>query len=241
VTGDLVDVVTAIVRSELRKVHTAELGVVTALAPHAADGDKANYACDVRLRDSGLELRRVPVATARIGLVAIPNVDDLVLVQFVGGDLHGAVITGRLYNDVDRPPVAAARECVYECPDPADSGVRRLAVKLPNGNTLIVDDDTVVVDVGGTTITVKNGGDVEVASKAKVVIKSAGATEVASDGDLSLKASGAVTVEAGGDLTLKGMSVSVVATTSAKLEGSASATVKGATVKIAGLTDFAPG
>src|SRR4051812_33207634 len=115
-TSDLVGLLQALVRSEMAKLRTTEIAVVTQNYPHESAGDKNNYECDIKLRDSGLELKKVPVAVPRIGMTAIPNVDALFLVQFVGGDLHGAVITARLYNDVDRPAVAKAREHVYICP-----------------------------------------------------------------------------------------------------------------------------
>ena len=52
----------------------------------------------------------VPVAVPYMGMTCIPNVNDLVLVQFVGGDINAPVITGRLYNDKDRPPVNKEKE-----------------------------------------------------------------------------------------------------------------------------------
>ncbi|HYR62979.1 MAG TPA: hypothetical protein VET24_10180 [Actinomycetota bacterium] len=238
---DLIGVVQAVVRDQLAGLRIAEIGVVTDVFPHADDGDQDNYACSVRLRDTGLELAKVPVATQRIGLSHIPNVDDLVLVTFVGGALAGAVITGRLYNDADRPPVAKAKECVYGSPDDAESGLRRLSVTLPNNNTLVVDDDKVVLALGDTKITVNNGGDVEIDSNAKVLVKSSGNTEVTSQGDLTLEASGSLSLKAQGDVKVEGMSVAVKAQTSAQVEGQASTTVKGPMISIAGTTSFSPG
>lgn len=187
---DLVEIIQAIVRDELNKLRVAEVGVVTQLFSHESGSDKNNYECNVRLRDTGLELHRVPVATQRIGLAAIPNVDDLVLVQFIGGSLHGAVITGRLYNDVDRPPEAKAKEFVYVSPDEAESGVRRIYLEFPNGNTLLLDDDKVILDVGETKVSIKNSGDVEMKSNAKVLIQSQERTDVKSQSDIQLEASG---------------------------------------------------
>ena len=147
---DVAGLIQTIVRDELASFRVAELAIVTEVFPHADPGDTNNYACSVKLRDTGLELQRVPVATGRVGLAAIPNVDDLVLLAFVGGSIHGPVIVGRLYNDVDRPPAAKAKECVYESVDAAESGLRRVALTFPNGNTLLLDDDHVVVETGGT-------------------------------------------------------------------------------------------
>jgi phage baseplate assembly protein gpV len=237
---DLVGIVQSIVRSQLAAIRVAEIGIVTKVYPHASGSDKLNYECAVTLRDSGLELPKVPVATSRIGLAAIPNVDDMVLVTFVGGSLHGAVITGRLYNDVDRPPEGKAKECVYVSPDDDESGVRRLHVELPKGNLLTVEDDKTVLDLGGTKVTIQNGGDVEIDCQGKIAIKSKGNTEIVSGGDLTLEATGALSLKAGTDLKAEGLSVAIKGSTSAQLEGQASATLKGPLVSIAGTTSVSP-
>ena len=84
----LLDTIRRIVRDEVARVRTAEIGIVQEQHPHASDSDLDNFACTVRLRDSGIVLRRVPVATQRIGLASIPAVGEMVLVQFIGGNLH---------------------------------------------------------------------------------------------------------------------------------------------------------
>lgn len=238
---DIVEIMQAIVRDELSKLRVAEVGVVTKLYPHESGGDKNNYECGVRLRDTGLELPRVPVATQRVGLAAIPNVDDLVLVQFVGGSIHGAVVTARLYNDADRPPESKAKEFVYVSPDAAESGVRRAYFEFPNGNTLLIDDDKVVVEVGDTKLKIKNGGDVELQSAAKVVITSQGNTEIKSQGDIKLEATGSLSLKAQADVKIEGLSLSVKGQTTAQLEGGANTTVKGPLVNLSGMTNFAAG
>lgn len=237
---DCVDIIQAIIRDELNKVRVAEVGVVTEIFSHESGSDKNNYECNVRLRDTGLELHRVPIATQRIGLAAIPNVDDLVLVHFIGGTLHGAVVTGRLYNDVERPPEAKAKEFVYVSPDDAESGVRRVYLEFPNGNTLLMDDDKVVLEAGDTTLTIKNSGDVELTSNAKVVIQSQGNTEIKSQGDIKLDATGGLSLKAQADVKMEGLSVSVKGQTTAQVEGQASTTVKGPMISIAGMTNFSP-
>ena len=93
----------------------------------------------MRLRDSGLELKKVPVVTQRIGTVAIPNPDDLVMLQYIAGDIHSAFVTGRVYNDGDRPPPGKPHEFVYVSPDAEESGIRRLYLEFPKGNKLLLD------------------------------------------------------------------------------------------------------
>ena len=239
-TPDIVELIRAVVRAELAATQVTELGVVTRTHPHASESDKKNYACDVKLRDTGLELKSVPVATQRIGLAAIPDIGDLVLVSFVHGDIHNPVIIGRLYNNVDRPPVANDQEWVFVCPDDKKSGVRRAHFAFPNGNKITLDDDKVVLEMGGTKLTIKNGGDVALESAANIDIEAAG--------DLSLKAGGKLVLEAGSsfalsaqtDAKLEGLSISVKAQTSAEMQGGAAASLKGALVTIGGNVSFSP-
>ncbi|MCB0144047.1 MAG: hypothetical protein KDE50_29425, partial [Caldilineaceae bacterium] len=101
----IVNTLQEIIRHEMRNLRIAELGLVEAVYPHNASGDGDNYGCDVRLKNSGLLLKRVPVATGHIGTAAIPNIDDLVLLTFDKGDINQPIIIGRLYNDEDRPPL----------------------------------------------------------------------------------------------------------------------------------------
>jgi uncharacterized protein involved in type VI secretion and phage assembly len=230
--SDAISLIQAIVRDQLQVFKTAELGVVTGIYSHEQSSDKNNYECDVRLRNSGLELKRVPVATPRIGAVAIPNKDDLVLVQYLQGDIHAAIITGRLYNDVDRPPEAKPREFVYEAQDQPESGIRRLCLKFPNGNSLVLDDDKLTLEMGKTTVVINHDGDVAMSSEAKLSIQS--------KGDASLKATGNLELKAQGDVKLSGVNVTIQAQANASLEGTAGATVKAASIKLAGMTDFSP-
>src|SRR5688572_32465569 len=70
---DAITLIEAVIRDQLRSFKIAELGVVTNVYSHESSSDKNNYECDVKLRNSGLELKRVGVATQRVGSVAIPN------------------------------------------------------------------------------------------------------------------------------------------------------------------------
>ena len=230
--SDAISLIQAVIRDQLQIFKTAELGVVTQIYSHENSSDKNNYECDVRLRNSGLELKRVPVDTPRIGVVAIPNKDDLVLVQYLHGDIHSAIISGRLYNDVDRPPEAKPREMVYESQDKPESGIRRLFLKFPNDNSLLLDDDKLVLEMGKTKLTINHNGDVAVSSEAKLTIET--------KGDASLSATGNLELKAQGDVKLSGVNVSIKAQANASVEGTAGATVKAASIKLAGKTDFSP-
>jgi uncharacterized protein involved in type VI secretion and phage assembly len=116
-------------------------------------------------------LSRVPVATGRIGSASIPAVGELVLVQFLNGDVNSPVIVGRLYNDEDRPPPNDDGQAILHVPLGASddqavhievhSDTRKVVVKLGSGLDLTVQDDDPVVklDVGdNASITVGKDG-----------------------------------------------------------------------------------
>lgn len=209
-TLTLFESIQQIVQDELRSIRTAELGVVQ--EQHPSDPD--NYACTVVLRDSKIVLSHVPVATSRIGAVAIPAVGELVLVQFVSGDINAPIIVGRLYNDEDRPPENEDGRAVLHLPLGAadqdavhvelkSGDARELTLELGKGLTLnLRDDDPVVeIDAGGQAkVTIERNGDVTVKSNNNVTVKS--------QGTLALNAS-KIAIEAQAQLTLKGAVVNI--------------------------------
>jgi phage baseplate assembly protein gpV len=207
VTATLYETIARIVADELRALRTSALAVVQEAHPHAEASDSDNYAVTVALRDTGLVLRRVPIATGRIGSVAVPEPGELVLVAFIGGDVNLPVIVGRLYDDQGRPPPSDVGRHVTHLPLGAGddeavhielraAGERVLELKL--GSTVVVtladDDPAVTLDVGGgaATVRIARDGAVSVESAAKLTLKGA---EVA--------------VEASGALTLKGATVDI--------------------------------
>lgn len=198
-----------IVRDELRALRIAELAVVQESHPHVDAGDDDNYACTVRLRDTGLVLARVPVATGRLGAAAIPDVGDLVLVQFIGGDINAPIITGSLYTDEDRPPENAEGQALLVLPSDAaeDEGVQlrfssvgETSATLAVGTSLRIalrDDDPVVeIDVGDASATLR------IDSDGTLTITSGRAISI-EGGEIGLKGS-SITAEADGEITLKG-------------------------------------
>lgn len=211
----LFDAIRRIVQDEIARVRTAELAVVQEQHPHAGDSDLDNHACTVRLRDSGLVLQRVPVATQRIGMVSIPAIGEMVLVQFIGGDINAPVIVGRLYNDEDRPPPNDDGQMILHLPLAAgdDDAVhvelhsgdkRELTLKLGSALTLVMKDDDPVIEIdvdGGKAV-------VQIARDGAVTLESQGNLGIKAGGDVKLEGN-AVTIEAQGDLKLKGATVNI--------------------------------
>ena len=214
--SSMYEVVRKIVDHEMRRLHIAELGVVTSIFPHSSDSDKENYECNVKLKDRDLELRKVPVATQHIGLANIPNVGDLVLITFVNGNVNAPVIIGRLYTDEDRPPVSAEEEIVYTPPYSTQSGLRRLHMEFSSGVKCSITDDDVTVETGKTTVKLNRDGDIEIESSAKLNIKakgdlslSAANIKMESQGTMEIKAGATAELNATGQLTIKGTMVNI--------------------------------
>ena len=114
--SDIVSIIQAIVRDELKSLRLGDLAVVTSVFPHAEDSDGHNYECNVKLREGNLELRRVPIATPHIGMASAPRVGDLVLISYVRGDPNRPIVQGRLYSDEANPPLHEENEWRIEAP-----------------------------------------------------------------------------------------------------------------------------
>ena len=214
-TATLYETIQRIVQEELQRQQTAALATVQKSHPHGSDGDTDNYACSVVLRDTGLVLNQVPVATSRVGHVSIPHPGDLVLVQFVGGDLNAPVITGSFYTDQARPSVSQEQQALWQLPADADAGsaVRfqlngagPQEIQLQVGDACVVklvDDTTVVsvdVDGGQAVVQIDRNGDIKVTSNTNLELNA---------NAITVKAQSDLTLEAGGNLKIKGGMVNI--------------------------------
>jgi uncharacterized protein involved in type VI secretion and phage assembly len=183
----LIDIVRHVVQQEMAHNRGAAMGVVTTLFPHEAEDDENNYEVNVRLKYEELELRRVPMAVTHMGVAVPPRVGDLVLVQFINGDMNQPVVTGRFYHDGERPPLHHQDEFLYEqrltdgtlnhlrfsddgaiflqrdVTAPEDNSQARAGVKIdPDGNIEIKAGDSIV-------ITLTNENDIKIKADGKQV------------------------------------------------------------------------
>ncbi len=143
----------------------------------------------VEAGDGGAALAWARLATLMAGgdrgTWFIPEVDDEVLVAFVGGDPRRPVVIGALWNGVDAPP---------ETMD-SDNNVR--SVTSRSGHRLVFDDtagaEQVVLETqGGHTLTLNDsaGGIVtlEHANGAKITIDAAGNIEITANVKVKIQA-----------------------------------------------------
>ncbi|MCB0084269.1 MAG: hypothetical protein KDE47_25190 [Caldilineaceae bacterium] len=265
----IVNTLQEIIRHEMRNLRIAELGLVEAVYPHSASGDGDNYGCDVRLKNSGLLLKRVPVATSHIGTAAIPNIGDLVLLAFDKGDVNQPIIIGRLYNDEDRPPLNKPDEVIFQLPlaQPDDKTIkaairnhqdqaepREMIIEMPPQITVRISDGAVRATAGKTEMILEqpnsSGGTVTVVTgRTKITMDQ--------DGDVSVEAAGSMAIKANGRMSLEAQKIDIKSNTSVNIEaatqatlkantgatlnGGLSATVQGVNVAVKGLTSFSPG
>ena len=208
--AELVPELRRLIREEVQMLRSTELGIVQSQHPHESDGDTDNYAVTVRLRDTGIVLSKVPVATGRLGSVAIPPEGALVLVQFIGGDVNAPVVTGTFYTDEDRPPVNADGQVIWNLPADASpddalrlevssAGSKSVVLKLAGAVTVEIKDDdpAVSIDVGGNAkLTIDSDG--------KVAIQSSQSIELKASSDLKIEAQGNFELKAGGQMNIKG-------------------------------------
>lgn len=261
----LIGTLQEIVRAELAGLRIAELGVVDAVQPHEEGGDSDNYACDVKLKNSGLLLRRVPIATGRIGTVAPPNVGDLVILAFDKGDVNQPIVIGRLYDERQRAPVSHLNEVIFRLPlDEADDRTikaalrktdsdRELLFEMPPKIKVQVTDDHVSATAGQTEMKLDQAGGgsdgkvtvtagrttITMDQDGTVTIESAKKLVIQADDDLSISAP-SVTIKASRELNLSGGTTTLKGTSKATFEGTGGAEIKGSMVLIQGNTSFSP-
>ena len=227
-SSNIVEIIRNIAQMEVKKIHTTELGIVTSVFPHASDTDKDNYECNIRLKDKGVELRKVPVATQQIGFVNILHTGDLVLVSFIGGNINSPIVVGRLYNEKDRPPTSRQEEIVYKPPYTKDTSLRRLNIVLPEGTVNIeFHDDMISVIVGKSSITATDTGEIQ--------IKSEGAQKkisIIADGDVSIEAQN-ISIKSRMETTIEsGTGMAIKSDALASIESTGPMTLKGAIINI---------
>jgi uncharacterized protein involved in type VI secretion and phage assembly len=226
----IVPVLEAIVREQMSGNRGIELGIVSAVYTNAGGSGENNLAVDLRIRGSAVELPHVPVAVGRLGLSMVPREGDLAVVGFVSGDLDGAVVLGFLYDEQNRPPDAQPDEIVYSVPEEENDDTRRLAVLLPSGNSVVIQDAQVTISMGSTSVTIEADGDIQVQAGGDISFQASGDFSVSATGDITLTADGSMTVQGGSDVSVQGPSVTV--------QADADATLQGATTTIAGEVSF---
>lgn len=214
----LYEAVARIARHEVEARTYVSLGLVTTV--HTAAAGAGDYAADVRLRDLGLSLPKVPVATGALGFAVTLAVGDLVLVTFVEGDVNAPVILGRLYNADLSPPQIAEGQLALQLPpgeaSPAldlllDQNTPEAVFKVGSNTEVRITDGVVTITAGDASITLDAEGSAETrieVGQAKMTIAAGGDITVETTGTLSMKAT-QIELKADATMTLSAAKVDI--------------------------------
>jgi len=212
------DAVARIARHEAEARTYVSLGLVTAV--HTAVAGAGDYAADVRLRDLGLALPKVPVATGSLGFAATLAVGDLVLVTFVEGDVNAPVIVGRLYNaDLAAPQIEEGQIALQLPPGDAsptldllmDQNTPEAVFKVGDNTEISVTDGVVTITAGDASVTLDAEGSAETrieVGEAKMTIAASGDVTLETTGNLSMKAT-QIELKADATMTLSAAKVDI--------------------------------
>lgn len=227
-----VAVIKKIAEEEAKKQRTLELAEVTSIYPHGADSDNDNYDCDVKLKNGGNELRKVPILTPHIGFTWVPDIGDLVLIGYVGGSVNSPVVLGSLYNDDQRPPVNDKDQAICSVDN---GGFKQLDFTFGADNRLRIDGTKGAMwDINGSRLLMSidgmgfvdhkdhsyivqglkdSGGTVFVGAASGIVIGISSNVMKLARGtgseQIVIKADKDIRIECGGTLTLKGKSINL--------------------------------
>jgi len=206
-----------IAEREVGKLHLLEYGRVESVNIHGSDSDGIGYTCSIllvgRTTDDGemLKLENVPIVASFMGMIDVPKIDDLVLISYINGDFELPVIIGRLYSKERKPPIFEDGQHLWEI-DKSDYGssieTAKFDINFVDGDGLTINmtdssldinvgslklsstaksDNEVILDADGTTLSIKDSGDIAIDAKANIDIRS--------DADINIEASGNVTIK----------------------------------------------
>ena len=169
--NNLAAIVQKIVQQELAQQRSSLLGVVTEIFSHTKADDNHNYEASVRLKHEDLEIPKVPMAVNHMGVATPPREGDLLLVQFINGDLNQPVITGRFYHSGEQPPLHKANELLWEQRVAKDSTLNHL--RFTENGTILLERAVDLDDKSKTKTSVKidgETGDIEIKAGENIAI-----------------------------------------------------------------------
>ncbi len=156
----------------------------------------------------------MPMAGRERGWMTIPEVGDEVLVAFVHGDIHNAIVVGSLYNGVDTPPYAN---------EDGDNDLR--VFQSRSGHRLTFDDKAgeervelithneeirLIWDAKEKVISVYSGKDIIIEAKETIsmkckdfILEADNSIGVKSGSSTEIKTGSSCKVDGGGNLVLK--------------------------------------
>lgn len=196
-----------------------------------------------------------PMAGKQYGQFFFPSVGDLVLLGYLGGDVHHPILFGSYWANDVKPPytVRDGKNEVRSIKTPAGIEIKledtdkkeKLTLTTPSGAAILVDDENKTIAVkdakAENALTIAWGkGEITLAAKTKLTL-SAGDTSLVleASGNMDGKAAKAISL-AGADVALKGnnsvkaegTTVGIKANGMLEAKASGNVTIKGAVVQL---------
>ncbi len=182
----MVGIIRALVRDELSALCLGDIADVTRAHPHTEAGDANNGDRDVRLRQGGRGMRRVPQAPPHVGMVGPLQEGDLVLLSYVGADPNRPVAVARPNSNASHRPIHEAGKWRVESPL---AGTASIAIDT---------DQSIVATAGKTVLTLRRDGAALLAWEADLAMEVKGNVAIMCEG-CSIDASGTIALGAAGD------------------------------------------
>lgn len=153
-----------------------------------------------------------PFAGKEHGIQFMPDVDDLVVIGYIGGDRYSPLVLGCIWNKtVTMPyPIADGKNFSFSIKTPAkaeiafegEAGKEKITIKTPAETVIVMDDEKQLVNIkdknGKNSIKMDlKGGELEILADKKITLKTGSASlEMESSGKATLKAGTSVTLDA---------------------------------------------
>ncbi|HEX4107622.1 MAG TPA: phage baseplate assembly protein V, partial [Solirubrobacteraceae bacterium] len=148
-----------------------------------------------------------PAAGSSRGIVALPAVNDEVIVGFEHGDVQRPIVLGVLFNGQDKPGTdLIAQESSH-------------VVRMPR--TFDAKYDQQIKFVSGQAMTITSGATLDMKSTGAMTIESQAAADIKATAPMTIEGQATVTVKANGEVTIQGNGpVSVTSNAALTLKGS---------------------
>lgn len=236
-------------------------GLTLAVVTNITDPDKLNRVKCVPIENNKNEEETdwcyvmAPLGGKQSGQFFFPNVNDLVVLAYLGGDPHRPMVIGSWWNTEVAPPYTIEEGKVYNFSIKTPSGTelllydepekQKVTLTLPSGTVLRIDDEKKAVALqdkeGKNALTMDlEKGDIELKANTKLTL-SAGETTITleSSGSIAQKASKKVSIEAANieekgsaGVKIEGAKIEVSAQTQLDLKSSGPTNVKGLVVNL---------
>lgn len=196
-----------------------------------------------------------PAGGDKYGFFFFPQVDDLVVLAYIGGDVHHPLVLGSFWaGDVQAPyQIEKGKNEISSIKTPKGTeikfddseGKEKLIITTPSGAKIHLDDEAKSLAAqdknGDNALVIKwEAGEIELKAKTKlslsagetkIVLESSGSLSGQSAKDLKLK-SGNVELKGDASVKAEGAAVDVKASGQLTLQASGVNTIKGSLVKI---------